>query len=267
MFDISCLLNLSPFLLDIYKFDTSLNILQFVLTITIFFTIIFVTSFSLKRLIVILYNILFYAGFVLSIIFNMNLLVFTFGAIILFGNVIFCFVNSGSIRKYVAKNLKNEKIKTNGVASKKVDYEKFIKDMVTTIDWLSENKVGALITIERKTPLDDFIKSGTLLSSTFTPELVESIFYEGTRLHDGALIIRDAQIIAAAVYYPPSNNTFLGKFGARHRAAIGISEVTDSITIIVSEETGRVAIAHSGVMDNIKLSEFADVFRNQIINS
>jgi diadenylate cyclase len=112
--------------------------------------------------------------------------------------------------------------------------------------------------------MDDFMKSGTFIYTPFTPEIVETIFYEGTRLHDGAIVIKGNTIIAAAVYYPPSTRAITGKFGARHRAALGISEVTDSITVVVSEETGRISIAHGGMLDNIKTAEFEKYFRNQI---
>ena len=79
-----------------------------------------------------------------------------------------------------------------------------------------------------------------------TPELLVTIFYPGTRLHDGAVVIRRDQILAASVYYTPTTKPLTGKFGSRHRAAIGISEITDSVTVVVSEETGRVSLAYHG---------------------
>ncbi len=171
-------------------------------------------------------------------------------------------INAGVLRKYLAKSLKTGVVSPSAKAA--YDKEKLIKDVVTAVNWLSENKVGALITFEKDTPMDDFMKSGTYINTPFTPEIVETIFYEGTRLHDGAIIIKGNTIIAAAVYYPPSTRAITGKFGARHRAALGISEVTDSITVVVSEETGRISIAHGGMLDNIKTAEFEKYFRNQI---
>jgi diadenylate cyclase len=108
------------------------------------------------------------------------------------------------------------------------------------------------------------MRNGTTINCPFTPEIVETIFYEGTRLHDGAIIVRGDTIVAAAVYYTPSTKAILGKFGARHRAGLGISEQTDAVTIIVSEETGRIAITHGGMLDNIKTDEFEKFFRNSI---
>lgn len=173
--------------------------------------------------------------------------------------------NSGVLRKYIAKPLKSGKTAPNEKKKNAFDKEKLVNSVVAAVDWLSANKVGALITFERDTPLDDFIKSGTVINCPFTPEIVETIFYEGTRLHDGAIIIKDDLIVAAAVYYPPSTKAIIGKFGARHRAALGISEITDSITIVVSEETGRISIAHAGIMDNVKTDEFEKIFRTQIM--
>lgn len=242
------------------------NLINFVFTLLIMLSICLITSLALKRKFVIFYNAIFFSILVVSLIFEIQLIPFLSIACILSGNLVFLLINSGFLRKYVAKPLINEKIKKVN-SDTQTDFNTFVNNMVIAVEWLSKNKVGALITIERKNSLSDFIKSGTTLNAAFTPELVESIFYEGTRLHDGALIVQDTRIIAAAVYYPPSNNTFVGKFGARHRAAIGISEITDSITIIVSEETGRVAIAHLGVMDNIPLNEFRNIFINQLQNN
>ena len=106
---------------------------------------------------------------------------------------------------------------------------------------------------------------GTIINCPFTPEIVETIFYEGTRLHDGALIIRNNIIVAASVFYPSTNKTLVGKYGARHRAAIGISEVSDAVTIIVSEETGRISIAYAGVLEQVKYDEFEKVFHTFMV--
>ncbi len=186
-----------------------------------------------------------------------------FALLLLIGStIIFLFVNAGIIRQYIAIPLKKH---SDSTKEKGVDKEKLVEDICTAVDWLSKTKTGALITFERSTPLDDVIKSGTIINCPVTPEILETIFYEGTRLHDGACIIRGNTIVAAAVYFNPSTKAIVGKFGARHRAALGISEVSDSITIVVSEETGRIAIAHGGIMDNVKSDEFAKILRDQIL--
>jgi len=181
--------------------------------------------------------------------------------------IICLFINSGLLRQYLAKSLKNTG-STSGKGSKNekaFDKEKLIKDVVTATQWLSNHKEGALITFERDTPMEDIMKNGTIINCPFTPEIVETIFYEGSRLHDGAIVIKkDTNIIeAAAVYYEPTTSVLSGKVGARHRAAIGISEKTDSVTIIVSEETGRIGIAHGGVLDRVpsdQIEKFVRLF-------
>jgi len=85
-----------------------------------------------------------------------------------------------------------------------------------------------------------------------------TIFYPGTRLHDGAVIIRDNVIYAASVYYTPTTKALSGKYGSRHRAAIGISEISDSITIVVSEETGRISIAQNGELESVSPDKFIE---------
>ena len=108
------------------------------------------------------------------------------------------------------------------------------------------------------------MKNGTIINAPVSQELLETIFYEGTRLHDGAVIIRGNMIVAASVYYTPTTRALNGKFGSRHRAAFGISEVTDSVTVVVSEETGRVSIAHEGVLESIPLDSFLSEFTDMM---
>lgn len=202
------------------------------------------------------------ALFIIAAALNLHYLALFLMLLEIGSTIIFLFVNAGVIRKYITLPLKKH---SNSMAEKGVDKEKLIENICSAVDWLSKTKTGALITFERSTPLDDFMKSGTIINCPVTPEIIETIFYEGTRLHDGACIIRGGVIVAAAVYYTPSTKAVVGKFGARHRAALGISEVSDSITIVVSEETGRIAITHGGIMDNVKSDEFEKILRDQII--
>lgn len=113
---------------------------------------------------------------------------------------------------------------------------------------LSVTQTGALLIIERKTKLGEQIDTGVYLNAHITEELVGNIFFENTPLHDGATIIRDGKIIAAACFLPkPQDEKHIpSHLGSRHRAALGISEISDSITIIVSEETGVVSVAQDG---------------------
>ena len=154
-----------------------------------------------------------------------------------------------------------KKIKSNQTKYNKQDLYRKIDD---TVHSLSKSKTGALITFERSTNLDDYMKNGTIINAPVSQELLETIFYEGTRLHDGAVIIRGNMIVAASVYYTPTTRALNGKFGSRHRAAFGISEVTDSVTVVVSEETGRVSIAHEGVLESIPLDSFLSEFTDMM---
>ena len=112
---------------------------------------------------------------------------------------------------------------------------------------LGEVKTGALIVIEQNELLTDYIRTGINLDAILTSQLLINIFEHNTPLHDGAVIVRENRIVAATCYLPLSDNMELSKqLGTRHRAGVGISEQTDSVTIIVSEETGQVSVAQGG---------------------
>lgn len=129
-----------------------------------------------------------------------------------------------------------------------------IGEIVKALHYLSRRKIGALIVFERNTGLNDYIESGIPLESLFSSELLINIFTPNTPLHDGAVIIRGQHIMAAGCYLPLSENPFISKeLGTRHRAAIGMSEVSDAIAVIVSEETGLISLAINGqVVRDIK---------------
>ena len=112
---------------------------------------------------------------------------------------------------------------------------------------LARGKVGALIVIERSTPLDDIIDTGDKIDAAINQRLIENIFFKNSPLHDGAMIISQKRIKAAGCILPVSHNLDIPKeLGLRHRAAMGISQESDAIAIVVSEETGRIAIANTG---------------------
>lgn len=116
-----------------------------------------------------------------------------------------------------------------------------------SISYMAKRRIGALLSIERETGLGDYIETGIPLQSKITSELLINIFIPNTPLHDGAVVLQKNQIAAAACYLPLSESAFISKeLGTRHRAAIGISEVTDAITIVVSEETGAVSLTKNG---------------------
>ncbi len=133
--------------------------------------------------------------------------------------------------------------------------ERLINEIVLATTQLASEKTGALITIEQDISLADYIKTGTTLNSIVSKEILSSIFVVGTPLHDGAVIIQGNRLAAASVFFPPTDEWLPSKYGARHRAGIGISEVSDSVTIIVSEETGLISVAQQGRMSLISAKE------------
>ena len=132
---------------------------------------------------------------------------------------------------------------------KNTNYEKnlIISEIIQTIIDLSKRRVGALIVFEQQTGLQDVIETGTRLNADISAPLLENIFEPNTPLHDGAVVIRDTEIMAAACILPPAEASGVSReLGTRHRAAVGISENTDAIVLVVSEETGIVSLARDG---------------------
>ncbi|AJY75315.1 diadenylate cyclase CdaA [Paenibacillus beijingensis] len=124
-----------------------------------------------------------------------------------------------------------------------------ISEIIKAVQYMSKRKIGALIVFERSTGVNELIESGIPMESKISSELLINIFIPNTPLHDGAVIIRGGQIMAAACYLPLSENPFISKeLGTRHRAAIGVSEVCDAVAVVVSEETGQVSLAVGGMI-------------------
>jgi diadenylate cyclase len=121
--------------------------------------------------------------------------------------------------------------------------------LVDAADDFSASKTGALIAIEQETMLNDIIETGVVVDANISVRLLGNLFYEGSPLHDGAVIIREDRIYAASCVLPLTSRANIGKnLGTRHRAGVGLSEVSDAFVIIVSEETGAISIAQNGVM-------------------
>jgi diadenylate cyclase len=129
----------------------------------------------------------------------------------------------------------------------------YLNAVVTAAQRLADRRHGALIVIEGDVPLGDFAESGVRMDSLVSAELLLQIFYPGTPLHDGAAIVRGERVVAAGCVVPLSSSGSLSRspersMGLRHRAALGVSEVSDSVAIVVSEETGIISVAHNGRM-------------------
>ena len=128
--------------------------------------------------------------------------------------------------------------------------DKTISELVKACFDMGEVKTGALIVIEQNELLTDYIRTGINLDAILTSQLLINIFEHNTPLHDGAVIIQGNRVVSATCYLPLSDNLGLSKeLGTRHRAGVGISEITDSLTIIVSEETGKISVAYEGELE------------------
>lgn len=140
--------------------------------------------------------------------------------------------------------------------------EKLIDDLENSVQYMSKRKIGALISIEGQDELSDYISTGIPLGAEVTNQLMINIFIPNTPLHDGAVIISDYQIAAASCYLPLSDSKSIPKeLGTRHRAGIGLSEVTDAVTIIVSEETGDISVVKG---DQLHRALSRDEFRARL---
>ncbi|PKK98879.1 MAG: TIGR00159 family protein [Tenericutes bacterium HGW-Tenericutes-2] len=143
--------------------------------------------------------------------------------------------------------------------------ERTKQSIIEAAMYLSSQKIGALMTIEKHNTLDQYAERAIMMNSEVSKELLINIFTPNTPLHDGAVIIRGDLIVCAGAYFVLSDNqNFEKTTGSRHRAGLGISEITDSLTVIVSEETGNVSIAVEGIMlkinDRDKLMEYINMF-------
>ena len=140
--------------------------------------------------------------------------------------------------------------------------EKTIGEIVKACVEMGKMKTGALVVIEQKESLKEYERTGIEVDGIVTSQLLINIFEKNTPLHDGAVIIRENRVTSATCYLPLSDNLFLSKeLGTRHRAGVGISEVTDSLTVIVSEETGKISVAYNGELER---SMDADQLRERL---
>ena len=168
------------------------------------------------------------------------------------------FANLGDFRHFIANPFKRTAVKLNRKKVERIfDRHATYQIIESTVKALSKAKIGALMTFEKSTSLTEFCKNGVSVNAPISQELLMTIFYPGTRLHDGAVIIKGNIIYAAAVMYKDvSTATLDGKYGTRHRAALGIAERTDAIALVVSEETSRISIAMNGeLIYNLSLDE------------
>jgi diadenylate cyclase len=181
----------------------------------------------------------------LSIWFNLNTLQWMMNQMFTFGVLAVIIIFQPELRRALEQLGRGKLFRTP--VSEETEWNHLINEIIKAVNYLARNRIGALIVFERNTGLNDYMESGVMLHSRISSELLINLFTPNAPLHDGAVIVRQDTIIAAGCYLPLSENPFISKdLGTRHRAAIGISEVSDAISIIVSEETGKVSLAMNG---------------------
>jgi len=180
---------------------------------------------------------------VVAKILNLYTLSFIFNNFITIGIFALIVIFQPEVRRLLAKIGERQ----FGIFSSKQEAEKVIEEIVRASARMSEDRIGALIVIEREIKVDNYVDAGTVLDAKVSKELIVSIFWPGTPLHDGAIIVKSDRIYKAGTFLPLTLNPNLPQtIGTRHRAGIGITEETDAVAVIVSEETGAISVSYSG---------------------
>ncbi len=181
--------------------------------------------------------------FIICNVFNLITLKYLLNSFIVSGIVIVAVIFQPELRRALERL---GRIKFNLVSRETPSFE-IVNQLSRAVENMSRRKVGALIVLERNTKLGDYVNTGTVIDAEISDALIENIFEPKTPLHDGAMIIREGRIYAAACVLPLYDDPSLApELGTRHRASLGISTVSDSITIVVSEETGIISYARDG---------------------
>ena len=204
------------------------------------------------------------AAYLLNSLIAIIIVNIVYGAII----SVYGFANLGDLRYFIANPFRKTTAKSANFGIEKIyDRQNVYKQLEAAVLQLSSTRTGAIITFEKNTSLKDIMKNGVPVHAPISSELLLTIFYPGTRLHDGAVVIHGNEIIAASVFFTPSTAPFAGKYGSRHRAAIGVSEVSDAVTVVVSEETGRLSIASNGELQMVDQGKFLMTFETYMADS
>ena len=247
---------IKQFFVDYFNGNQTTGIIRFVADVVIVCAIVVAFFFLIRQriniwrfLVVLAVGI---AIFFLALIFNLNILTKFMEYLGSWIIGFFIIVYASDVK--VALEGKQVKEHSDNAFNSKKEKAEVISIICQTVDYLSKRKIGALITFERKDSLKATIAPAIQINADITQEILTTIFTPGTACHDGGVIIQNNKIACAGAYYPLSDNYDIPKFlGTRHRAAIGMSEKNDSITLIVSEETGNISLAIGGNI-NLQLS-------------
>ncbi len=203
----------------------------------------------------------------LSSVFQLRVINFVLGQAVELGMLALIIVFQPEIRRFLEQVGSSSLGDVFSKEEAPPDVESAITQTVAAYASLSKDKVGALMVFERKVPLDDIIKTGTMLDSTIHAELLKNLFWNKAPLHDGAVIVRNGHIVGAGCVLPLSGNINLSRdLGMRHRAGIGMSENSDAVVAIVSEETGSISVAVGGMLKRHLAPETLDrLLRNELL--
>lgn len=166
--------------------------------------------------------------------------------------------------EHLGRNTNLYRFGTQAKSAYELNIEKVISEMLGAVYDMAGRKIGALLVLEGKTKLNEIVETGTEIDAKITKQILCNIFIPNTPLHDGAVIIRDGKIKSAACFLPLTQRKDLSKdLGTRHRAGIGVSEISDSLILIVSEETGHVSIARAGkIYRDVSKERLANILKN-----
>ena len=169
-----------------------------------------------------------------------------------------------AVLEHLGRNTNLYRFGTQAKSAYELNVEKVISEMLGAVYDMAGRKIGALLVLEGKTKLNEIVETGTEIDAKITKQILCNIFIPNTPLHDGAVIIRDGKIKSAACFLPLTQRKDLSKdLGTRHRAGIGVSEISDSLILIVSEETGHVSIARAGkIYRDVSKERLANILKN-----
>lgn len=228
-----------------YIENKPVNFILDIIISVIVITILFINFFQNKRSLIYLFVM------ILSILIGIASVIFTLE----FTKMLALFITVGMIINAFSKtNIEDKRARkkitinenTIDIAENK---EELIDTLVSTITYLASRQIGAIITFERNDSLNSFIDKSVKIDAFVSSELIKTIFFPNTALHDGAVIIKDCKVACACAYYPLTDKTDIpSSYGTRHRAAIGISEETDALSIVISEETGLISYTLDGTI-------------------
>lgn len=192
----------------------------------------------------------------LTDVFSLDTLRFLLDQVLPFGVLVIVIIFQPELRRAL-EQLGRGRLFARTNVQEEEERNRLMEAITKSVSYMAKRRIGALISIERETGLSEYIETGIPLRADITSELLINIFIPNTPLHDGAVVLQKNRIAAAGCYLPLSESSFISKeLGTRHRAAIGLSEVTDAITIVVSEETGAVSLTAAGDLDrNMTIEE------------